>query len=43
MSGLALRAPCHRVIRESRETGQYLCVSERKNALLAYESASAHP
>ena len=40
---IALLIPCHRVIRESGEIGQYRWGSERKNALLAYESASAHP
>lgn len=38
---IALLIPCHRVIRESGEIGQYRWGSERKNALLAYESASA--
>lgn len=37
---IALLIPCHRVIRESGEIGQYRWGSERKEALLAYESAS---
>ena len=37
---IALLIPCHRVIRESGEIGQYRWGSERKNALLAFESAS---
>ena len=37
---IALLIPCHRVIRESGEIGQYRWGSERKNALLAYESVS---
>jgi len=40
---IALLIPCHRVIRESGEIGQYRWGSERKNALLAFESASARP
>jgi AraC family transcriptional regulator of adaptative response/methylated-DNA-[protein]-cysteine methyltransferase len=39
---IAVLIPCHRVIRESGEIGQYRWGSERKNALLAYESALAH-
>ncbi|MBL8416505.1 MAG: methylated-DNA--[protein]-cysteine S-methyltransferase [Propionivibrio sp.] len=35
---IALLIPCHRVIRESGDIGQYRWGSERKNALLAYES-----
>jgi AraC family transcriptional regulator of adaptative response/methylated-DNA-[protein]-cysteine methyltransferase len=37
---IALLIPCHRVIRESGEIGQYRWGSERKSALLAFESAS---
>lgn len=37
---IALLIPCHRVIRESGDIGQYRWGSERKNALLAFESAS---
>ena len=37
---IALLIPCHRVICESGEIGQYRWGSERKKALLAYESAS---
>ena len=40
---IALLIPCHRVIRESGEVGQYRWGSERKSALLAFESASARP
>ncbi|MBI2309255.1 MAG: bifunctional helix-turn-helix domain-containing protein/methylated-DNA--[protein]-cysteine S-methyltransferase [Rhodocyclales bacterium] len=36
---IAVLVPCHRVIRESGEIGQYSWGSERKSALLAYESA----
>jgi len=36
---IALLIPCHRVIRESGEIGQYRWGSERKTALIAYESA----
>ena len=36
---IALLIPCHRVIRESGEVGQYRWGSERKTALIAYESA----
>lgn len=35
---IALLIPCHRVIRESGEMGHYRWGSERKNALIAYES-----
>lgn len=38
---IALLIPCHRVIRESGEVGQYRWGSERKSALLAYESATS--
>lgn len=38
---IALLIPCHRVIRESGDVGQYRWGSERKSALLAYESAIA--
>lgn len=37
---IALLIPCHRVIRESGEVGQYRWGSERKSALIAYESAA---
>lgn len=37
---IALLIPCHRVIRESGDIGQYRWGSERKSALLAYESAA---
>lgn len=37
---IALLIPCHRVIRESGEIGQYRWGCERKNALLAYESVA---
>ncbi len=40
---IALLIPFHRVIRESGEVGQYRWGSERKSALLAFESASARP
>ena len=40
---IALLIPCHRVIHEDGTVGQYRWGSERKEALLAYESASAHP
>jgi len=40
---IALLIPCHRVIHENGTVGQYRWGSERKEALLAYESASAHP
>ena len=40
---IALLIPCHRVIRENGEIGQYRWGSERKSALLAFESASARP
>jgi AraC family transcriptional regulator of adaptative response/methylated-DNA-[protein]-cysteine methyltransferase len=36
---IAVLIPCHRVIRESGEIGEYRWGSERKNALLAYEAA----
>ena len=36
---IALLIPCHRVIRENGDIGQYRWGSERKAALLAYESA----
>ena len=38
---IALLIPCHRVIRESGEVGQYRWGSERKTALIAYESAAS--
>lgn len=38
---VALLIPCHRVIRESGDVGQYRWGSERKSALLSYESAIA--
>ena len=38
---IALLIPCHRVIRESGDVGQYRWGSERKAALLTYESAAA--
>lgn len=38
---IALLIPCHRVIRESGDVGQYRWGSERKSALLAYESSAA--
>ncbi|MFT3849645.1 MAG: methylated-DNA--[protein]-cysteine S-methyltransferase [Propionivibrio sp.] len=37
---IALLIPCHRVLRESGDVGQYRWGSERKSALLAYESAA---
>ena len=40
---LAVLVPCHRVIRENGEIGQYRWNSERKQALLAFESATARP
>ena len=40
---IALLIPCHRVIHENGTVGQYRWGSERKEALLAYESASVHP
>lgn len=40
---IALLIPCHRVIHENGTIGQYRWGSERKEALLAYESASAQP
>ena len=40
---IALLIPCHRVIHENGTVGQYRWGSERKEVLLAYESASAHP
>ena len=39
---VALLIPCHRVIRENGETGQYRWTAERKQALLAFESAAVH-
>ncbi len=36
---IALLIPCHRVIRENGDSGQYRWGSERKSALIAYESA----
>jgi AraC family transcriptional regulator of adaptative response/methylated-DNA-[protein]-cysteine methyltransferase len=38
---IALLIPCHRVIREGGDVGQYRWGSERKSALLSYESAIA--
>ena len=38
---IALLIPCHRVIRENGDSGQYRWGSERKSALIAYESARA--
>lgn len=40
---IALLIPCHRVIRETGEIGQYRWGGERKRALLAFESATARP
>lgn len=40
---IALLIPCHRVIRENGETGQYRWTAERKQALLAFESAQGRP
>lgn len=37
---IALLIPCHRVIRESGDVGQYRWGSERKAALLAYETSA---
>lgn len=36
---IALLIPCHRVIRENGDSGQYRWGGERKSALIAYESA----
>jgi AraC family transcriptional regulator of adaptative response/methylated-DNA-[protein]-cysteine methyltransferase len=36
---IAILIPCHRVIRESGDIGEYRWGSERKSALLAYEAA----
>ena len=38
---IALLIPCHRVIRENGDSGQYRWGGERKSALIAYESARA--
>ena len=38
---IALLIPCHRVIRENGDSGQYRWGSERKTALIAYESITA--
>lgn len=38
---IALLIPCHRVIRENGDSGQYRWGNERKTALIAYESALA--
>lgn len=40
-NSIALLIPCHRVIRESGETGNYRWGSGRKAALLAWEAAQA--
>jgi len=40
-NNLALLIPCHRVIRETGEIGNYRWGSDRKAALLAWESAQA--
>jgi len=40
---IALLIPCHRVIHENGTVGRYRWGSERKEALLTYESVSAHP
>lgn len=37
---IAILIPCHRVIRENGEIGQYRWGSERKSALIAFESAT---
>ena len=39
---IALLIPCHRVIRENGDSGQYRWGSERKTALIAFESAMAN-
>ena len=40
---IALLIPCHRVIHENGTVGKYRWGSERKEALLAFESASVYP
>jgi AraC family transcriptional regulator of adaptative response/methylated-DNA-[protein]-cysteine methyltransferase len=40
---VAVLIPCHRVIRKMGEFGNYRYGTERKKALLAYESATASP
>lgn len=40
---IAVLIPCHRVIRESGEFGQYRWGQERKKALLAIEACDKHP
>ncbi len=37
---LAVLSPCHRVLREAGEVGQYRWGTERKVALLAWEQAT---
>lgn len=40
---IAYLIPCHRVIRESGESGHYRWADERKSAMLAWEAAAATP
>jgi AraC family transcriptional regulator of adaptative response/methylated-DNA-[protein]-cysteine methyltransferase len=39
---IALLIPCHRVIRDSGEIGNYYWGTDRKTALLAWEAAQKH-